>query len=154
MNGTRDAEDGPGRDRDATGAAGSPGPGEAHLLPWASALCIAGGLLILAGGVVLVPIYHGADLPLGLPTEAMNEQLLSSGKPVWLLAAWATVPGAVATYTGLRMRSVGSEGARFTGWVAIVAGLVSLGPGGGFLWGTILCVLGGSLALAWSRCAR
>lgn len=121
---------------------------------WASALCIAGGLLIVTGGIVLLTLYEGADLPLGMATDQMERQLHASGKPPVLLAAWAIAPGAVAAFAGYRLASLPARDRGLPGAVAVLAGLVAIGPGGGFLWGTILTVLGGSLALAASLGAR
>lgn len=116
-------------------------------LTWASALAMAGGLLVVAGGVFLVPIYEGVRLPLGVGTDAIERQLHDTGPPI-LFVGWALASGGLAILAGHAMRGLEPDEAVGPAVGAIVAGLLALGPGGGFLWGTVLSVLGGCLALA------
>lgn len=117
---------------------------------WAYASMLAGGLLIIVGGVA------GATM-MGFFDDAMSDGwMMGDAGPMmradwvmgmaWWMATVAVLTGGVILYAAYRLRQ-GGNGAAFAGTIAIVAGALSLLAMGGWLIGAILAILGGALAI-------
>ena len=109
---------------------------------WSYACLLAGGLLILVGGIagsVMMATFGGMMGGYGPMT------------PGWIAAGWwmalvAALAGGLVLYAAYRLRRTPQD-AGLAGTLGIVGGALSLLAMGGWIVGAVLSIVGGALAL-------
>lgn len=124
---------------------------------WAYASMLAGGLLILVGGLagasmmMLTNDIMATGWMMDGYAPAMDSGWITS--MAWWLATVGVLTGGVVLYAAYRFRRGGSDPTS-AGTIAIVAGALSLFSMGGWIIGAVLAVVGGALAIGGSSRAR
>lgn len=117
----------------------------------AFASTVAGAALIL-GGAAMMLFFWFALGGLGWAgrwwTPGHGEMLRTVGLPLGLFVLWGLVAGLLVLWMGLRMRPGGPGEGTVEGVLAIVGSVLSFPAMGGFMFGALLGVLGGALAVA------
>lgn len=113
------------------------------LLHWAFISALAGGILVLVGGLgmpLMMAMMGPMDMMGGGPS-------MPSSMP-WLMAAWSLMTGGVVILGGVQLRTADQRQAFAWGITVLVAGALSFLAMGGFIVGGVASVAAGVMALA------
>lgn len=117
---------------------------------WAYAATLAGGALILAGAGMMIffwALVGGLGWTSGWWTPGHHD-VMRVGWPIGWFMVWGVLAGGIVLWAGIRLRPGGPGEGTAEGVMAIVGSVLSFPAMGGFMFGALLGVVGGALALA------
>lgn len=119
------------------------------LRSWAYGLLVAGGALILGGAVTMAFFWwavsgSGWAGPWWMPGHML---MFQTTLPFAAFVLWGLVAGGLVLWSGIRMRPGGPGDGSLEGALALVGSILSFPVMGGFMFGALLGVVGGVLAL-------
>lgn len=118
---------------------------------WTSASLLAGGVLILVGGLaggMMMGAWGGMGAMMGGYASYMTTTWL--GGMAWWMGVIGVLTGGLVLYAAYRSRVTPHDRA-LVGTLGIVGGALSFLAMGGWVLGGVLAIVGGALALAGSR---